>query len=112
VVRIEHAACLLLVDREPARELRPAHTGFLEFQIQGGVIVSSGRFTSDAVEFARQAGIELIAGPALRRISIDFDPHGFENCATRSKCGATVLGVQPIPAMSWHQGHVAIESSA
>lgn len=49
---------------------------------QGGVIVSSGRFTNEVVSFSRRAGIELIDGKALHRMASDGSSQN--NAASRA----------------------------
>jgi hypothetical protein len=99
--------------------------------VAGGFVVTSGSFTPDAWGFAAQCGVELIDGERLEAwisqtrtgvrpspcaccrgaqfdrnidtcVSAVWCRYGLEDRATGPICGATLLGVLTIPAVSWN----------
>lgn len=61
----------------------------------GAIVVTSGRFTSEAEAFARGKQLELIAGGDLQRVVADMSKHGStEAIATDMcpQCGRGILG--------------------
>jgi restriction system protein len=64
----------------------------------GGIVVSSGSYSKDAVQFARASGIELIDGPALEQMVIDAqEPEPYLESTGRWRTHTQMFDISPEP---------------
>ena len=85
------------------------HSAIVTDNAVGGFFVTTGRFTKEAIEFAKSSFIELIDAKALARLMYASKPAAVDNDSYRSKCctcGAVVThSLRTAGSVTCQNGH-------